>query len=149
MRLSYLFIERLRRCPTTRHLNVSAISKSHVFYFLNVLAFISLASPLGTNWQAWVFRVLLQEGSRACQSYGLKDSYRLRERPPFMDHVNDTKGIHLHGNCHVNLSCDLVLTWECHVKEPVNQELPDPYMGIPCKGACKPGASPSLHGNSM
>ena len=39
----------------------------------------------------------------------------------------------LHGNCHGNLSCDLVLTWECHVKEPVNQELPDPYMGIPCE----------------
>ena len=48
-----------------------------------------------------------------------------------MDHVNDTKGIYLHGNCHVNLSCDEVLTWDCHVKEPENQELPDPYMRIP------------------
>ena len=37
--------------------------------------------------------------------------------------------MYLHWNCHENLSCDFVLTWECHVKEPVNQELPDPYMG--------------------
>ena len=50
---------------------------------------------------------------------------------------------YLHWNCHVNLSCDLVLTWECHVKEPVNQELP---QGLPfltwefhVSGPSKPG----------
>ena len=75
-------------------------------------------------------------------------------------HVNDTKNIYiyiyLHGNCHGNLSCDFVLTWECHAKEPVNQELPQglplPCMGIPCKWAFETCNQPPLlgrHGNPM
>ena len=78
-----------------------------------------------------------------------------------VSHVNDTKGIYLHGNCHVNLSCDLVLTWECHVKEPENQGFPFltwefhvevpvnqglrlPDMGIPCKWTLETRKTPPL-----
>ena len=36
---SQKYIERLRRCPTARHLNVLVISKSHVFYFFECISF--------------------------------------------------------------------------------------------------------------
>ena len=66
--------------------------------------------------------------------------------------------IYLHGNCHVILFCDPVLTWECHVKEPVNQELPAPiltwefHVQEPVNLENPPLPSPPLygrHGNPM
>lgn len=164
-------LERLRRCPTTRHLNVLAVSKTHTsfcFWGSWILAWQVHLPPTRVWEYLWIVF-----GRHVCSEYSCKRdpehvSHMAWKIPRFSGGfskgTSDSKvksisveemslgsfpeaswklaRAHLHGMCAIQKKTKDSFTWNCHINLSCNHV---PRMGMPYKGTCKA----SLHGDPM